>query len=142
MSADSGVESGTLLPVAAYKRILQQVLDRRPSGMRQRLAEALGKNRSFISQISNPVYLTPIPVQHVERIFEICHFSKEEKKLFLAAYRRAHPRRLQENGQGEPNPVRRVTVTLPDLGDAQKNRKLDALMADFAALAGKLLRDG
>src|SRR5262245_41606321 len=96
MSADSGIESATL-PVAAYKRVLQQVLDRRPSGMRQRLAEALGKNRSFISQISNPVYPTPIPAQHVERIFEICHFSKEEKKLFLAAYRRAHPRRLQEN---------------------------------------------
>ena len=140
MSADSGIESAAM-PVAAYKRILQQVLDRRPSGMRQRLAEALGKNRSFISQISNPGYATPIPVQHVERIFEICHFSKEEKKLFLAAYRRAHPRRLQGNGQAEGNPARRVTVTLPDLGDAQKNRKLDALIADFATLAGKLLRD-
>ena len=140
MSADSGIESAAM-PVAAYKRILQQVLDRRPSGMRQRLAGALGKNRSFISQISNPGYATPIPVQHVERIFEICHFSKEEKKLFLAAYRRAHPRRLQGNGQGEGNPARRVTVTLPDLGDAQKNRKLDALIADFATLAGKLLRD-
>jgi hypothetical protein len=140
MSADSGIESAAM-PVAAYKRILQQVLDRRPSGMRQRLAEALGKNRSFISQISNPGYATPIPVQHVERIFEICHFSKEEKKLFLAAYRRAHPRRLQGNGQGEGNPARRVTVTLPDLGDAQKNRKLDALIVDFATLAGKLLRD-
>jgi hypothetical protein len=140
MSADSGIESAAM-PVAAYKRILQQVLDRRPSGMRQRLAEALGKNRSFISQISNPGYATPIPLQHVERIFEICHFSKEEKKLFLAAYRRAHPRRLQGNGQGEGNPARRVTVTLPDLGDAQKNRKLDALIADFATLAGKLLRD-
>jgi hypothetical protein len=140
MSADSGIESAAM-PVAAYKRILQQVLDRRPSGMRQRLAEALGKNRSFISQISNPGYATPIPAQHVERIFEICHFSKEEKKLFLAAYRRAHPRRLQGNGQGEGNPARRVTVTLPDLGDAQKNRKLDALIADFATLAGKLLRD-
>ena len=139
MSADSGIESAAM-PLAAYKRILQQVLDRRPSGMRQRLAEALGKNRSFISQISNPAYATPIPVQHVERIFEICHFSKEEKKLFLAAYRRAHPRRLQGNGQGEGNAVRRVTVTLPDLGDAQKNRKLDALIDDFAALAGKLLR--
>ena len=54
--------------VGAYKRVLQEVLERRPSGMRQRLAEALGKNRSFISLISNPTYATPIPVQHVERI--------------------------------------------------------------------------
>src|SRR5215470_562195 len=110
MSSPAKPEAGSPT-VAAYKRVLQQVLDRRPSGMRQRLAEALGKNRSFISQISNPVYPTPIPAQHVERIFEICHFSKEEKKLFLAAYRRAHPRRLQENSLGEPNPVRKVTIT-------------------------------
>jgi hypothetical protein len=32
-------------------------------------------------------------------------------------------------------------VTLPDLGDARKNRKLDALVAEFAELAAKLLRD-
>ena len=56
--------------VAAYKRILQKVLDSRPSGMRQRLAESLGKNRSFISQISNPAYPTPIPAQHIDTIFE------------------------------------------------------------------------
>jgi hypothetical protein len=140
MSGDSGIDPG-LLPVAAYKRILQQVLDKRPSGMRQRLAEALGKNRSFISQISNPVYSTPIPAQHVERIFEICHFSKEERKQFLAAYRRAHPRRLQVNGQGEPERSRQATVTLPDLGDPRKNRKLEALVAEFAQAAGRLLRD-
>ena len=40
--------------VADYKRILQQVLENRPAGTRLRLAEALGKNRSFISQITNP----------------------------------------------------------------------------------------
>ena len=140
MSGDSGIDPG-LLPVAAYKRILQQVLDKRPSGMRQRLAEALGKNRSFISQISNPIYPTPIPAQHVERIFEICHFSKEEKKQFLLGYRRAHPRRLQVNGGGEPERSRQATVTLPDLGDARKNRKLEALVAEFAQAAGRLLRD-
>jgi hypothetical protein len=81
--------------VAAYKRVLQEVLDGRPSGMRQRLAEALRKNRSFISLISNPGYPTPIPVQHIEPIFEICHFSPRERERFLVAYRTAHPRRLQ-----------------------------------------------
>ncbi len=40
--------------VAAYKAVFKAVLDKRPSGMRLRLADALGKNRSFISQISNP----------------------------------------------------------------------------------------
>src|SRR5258708_38972337 len=42
--------------VGDYKRILQQVLERRPAGTRQRLAERLGKNPSFLSQITNPKY--------------------------------------------------------------------------------------
>jgi hypothetical protein len=32
-------------------------------------------------------------------------------------------------------------VTLPDLGDPRKNRKLEALVAEFAQAAGRLLRD-
>ena len=40
--------------VSAYKRMLLGVIDRRPSGTRQRLATALAKNRSFVSQITNP----------------------------------------------------------------------------------------
>ena len=79
--------------VEAYKSILRNVLDRRPSGTRQRLAIALGKNRSFISQISNPVYPVPIPAPHLEIIFEICHFSGAEKREFLECFTRAHPGR-------------------------------------------------
>ena len=71
--------------IAAYKAILRDILDRRPSGMRQRLAEALGKNRSFITQIANPAYQTPIPAQHVHAIIQVCHFSVQEKERFLAA---------------------------------------------------------
>ena len=61
--------------VTEYKRILQAVLENRPSGTRQRLAAALGKNRSFISQITGPGYAVPIPRRHLETIFEICHLS-------------------------------------------------------------------
>ena len=124
--------------VDAYKRVLQRVLDSRPSGMRQRLAEALGKNRSFISQISNPGYATPIPVQHVESIFEICHFSPRERDEFLAAYRRAHPRRLQLHKERER--VRRVTLALPDLGDESKNRQLEATVVELAERLAGLLK--
>ena len=67
-------------PLARYKTILRQVLDNRPSGTRQRLAEALGKNRSFISQIVNPAYMTPIPAQHLETIFQICHVTPIERE--------------------------------------------------------------
>ncbi len=124
--------------VAAYKAILQEVLDSRPSGMRQRLAEVLGKNRSFISQISNPAYPIPIPLQHVERIVDICHFSPREKDRFLTAYRKAHPRRLQVP-KGAPQ--RSVTVTLPDLGAVARNRQLDAIVAAFAEQVARLLRE-
>ncbi len=126
--------------VSAYKRVLQEVLDSRPSGMRQRLAEALEKNRSFISLISNPAYPTPIPLQHVERIFEICHFSPRERERFLAAYRAAHPRRLQILKE-ERERLREVTVVLPDLGTDARNRRLEAIVKEFAEKVARLLRE-
>jgi hypothetical protein len=107
--------------------------------MRQRLAEALGKNRSFVSQISNPVYPTPIPAQHVESIFEICHFSPRERQQFLAAYNQAHPRRLQLHSEQER--VRRVTLSLPDLGDERKNKQIDDIVAEFADKIARVLRE-
>jgi hypothetical protein len=125
--------------IAAYKRILQDVLNRRPSGMRQRLAEALGKNRSFITQISNPTYQTPIPVQHLHRIIDICHFSPQEREQFLHAYHQAHPRRLLMLQEREKS--RRVTIMLPDLGNDRKNRRLDALVSEFADKIARLLEE-
>jgi hypothetical protein len=91
---------------------------------------ALGKNRSFITQIANPAYQTPIPAQHVHPIIQICHFSAQEKDRFLEAYHRAHPRRLLLLKERERS--RRLTLMLPDLGSEQKNRKLDALLSEFA----------
>ena len=126
--------------VSAYKRVLQEVLDGRPSGMRQRLAEALGKNRSFISLISNPSYPTPIPVQHIESIFEICHFSPRERERFLVAYRRAHPRRLQLLKE-EHDRLRQLTITVPDLGTDVRNRQLEAIVKEFADNVARLLRE-
>jgi hypothetical protein len=126
--------------VAAYKRILQEVLDRRPSGMRQRLAEALEKNRSFISLISNPGYPTPIPLQHLEPIFEICHFSPKERERFLAAYRTAHPRRLQLLNEGHEH-TRQLTIDVPDLGTDARNRRLEAIVKEFAEKVARLLRE-
>lgn len=125
--------------IAAYKRVLQQVLDRRPSGMRQRLAETLGKNRSFITQIANPAYQTPIPAQHVHRIIDVCHFSPAEREQFLHAYRLAHPRRLVLLKNRER--TRRLTVMLPDLGSDEKNHKLDVLVGELADRIARLVED-
>ncbi len=117
-------------PVVAYKRLLQLVMDNRPSGTRQRLATALGKNRSFVSQIANPAYPVPIPAQHIETMFEVCHFSHEEKRAFLAHYRAAHPGRLTV--VRTPTRLRTLSVQIPDLGNEKKNRAIDQLVAEFA----------
>ena len=115
--------------VADYKRVLQQVLENRPAGTRLRVAEALGKNRSFISQITNPSYSVPIPAAHIERIFEICHFLASEKAQFMAAYQRAHPHRVQGNS-GETR-WREIVLRVPDLRDRERNKQLDELMKDM-----------
>jgi hypothetical protein len=117
-------------PVAEYKRILQRVLENRPSGTRQRLATALGTNRSFVSQIANPAYTMPIPMQHLDSIFEVCHFSGADRRDFREAYVRAHPER-QEGGDAVVK-TRVISVAVADLGDVQRNRALDEMVARFA----------
>ena len=125
--------------VAEYKAILKRVLDNRPSGTRQRLANALGKNRSFISQIANPAYPVPIPVQHLETMFELCHFSQDDRRDFLAAYRRAHPRRFALV-HAVPR-TRIVSLAVPDLADAKRNRAVDAMIADLFRRLRKFVDD-
>ena len=101
--------------IRAYKTVLSAVLDQRPSGTRQRLADALGKHRSFVSQITSPTYGTPIPLKHVATILSVCHFGPTERDAFLAAYRLAH---RGANGLGDP---------------ARKSRHLSLVVPDFAA---------
>lgn len=115
--------------VSAYKTLFKEILDRRPSGTRRRLAVALGKNPSFISQISNPVYPIPVPPSHLETLFQICHFSNTERSQFIGLYRKAHPGRLVE--QGPDSRRRKVSFRLPDLGDADQNAHLDQIVQEF-----------
>jgi hypothetical protein len=115
--------------VIAYKQVLSGIIDNRPSGTRQRLATALGKHRSFVTQITSPAYATPLPARHLETIFRVCHFSPIEQERFLDAYHRAHPGKLPELRAGEK--VRQLTLTVPDLGDDKKNRKFDEAVSEF-----------
>jgi hypothetical protein len=115
--------------VADYKRLLQTVCDNRPSGTRGRLAIALGTNRSFVSQLVNPAYAMPIPAQHLETIFEVCHFSPADRAAFLAIYDNVHPGR-RETGD-EVAGTRVVSLTVPDLGNARRNQAIDALIAEY-----------
>jgi hypothetical protein len=133
---DEPAEAGA---VAVYKRIFKEVLDSRPSGMRLRLAHAMGKNRSFVSQISNPAYPVPIPAQHLNTIFDVSHFPPQAKAAFLRAYARAHPRRI---GRLTESPHERaLTLHLPDLGSARRNTQLDALLQEFARRLIAIMRE-
>ena len=123
-------DAGEVSAVAAYKRIFKEVLDSRPSGMRIRLAHAMGKNRSFVSQISNPSYPVPIPIQHLNTIFEVCHFPAAAKAAFLQAYARAHPRRVSRLAATPRERI--ISVHLPDLGSTKRNGQIDALIQEFA----------
>ncbi len=81
----------TIEAIRAYKSILAAVIEQRPSGTRQRLADALGKHRSFITQITSPAYPTPIPAKHLPSIFSVCHLGQAERDAFLVPYHAAHP---------------------------------------------------
>jgi hypothetical protein len=131
MKDDAGKDAPGDKNVAEYKIILRKVLDNRPSGTRLKLAAALGKNRSFVSQITNPAYLVPIPAKHVTVIFDVCHLSSTERAAFLDAYGRAHPGRLRAPHREAHTRI--ISVTVPELGDDKKNRALEQLIVDFAA---------
>ena len=121
--------------VTAYKRMLAEIIDRRPSGTRQRLATALAKNRSFVSQITNPAYATPIPASHLDAIFEVCHFSAAERRSFMDLYAAAHPRKALSEVPARPT----LAVHLPDLGDDDRNRRLHGLVSGFVRDIAKLI---
>jgi hypothetical protein len=125
--------------VATYKTVLKRVVDNRPSGTRHRLALALGKNRSFISQITSPAYSVPIPARHVETIFEVCHFTPADRSEFLAAYTAAHTGRVGVVRKAAGS--RTLSLTVPDLGDEHRNRLLDEAIAEIAHRLARLVEE-
>jgi hypothetical protein len=126
----SDAKESSARSIAAYKTLLRRALDNRPSGTRLKLAAALGTNRSFISQITNPGYPIPIPAQHIDVICEVCRLAPAEKAEFLEAYHTAHPGRA--TGQNRQAQSRNLTLTLPDLGDERRNQAMERAILDFA----------
>lgn len=119
--------------VAAYKTILRSYIDLRPSGIRLKIAEALGKHKSFVSQITNPTYKVPLPARHVGTIFEICHFSPEERQTFLAAYRAAHPNQSRSVRENNPSGSTHVLhIQVPAFGDSETQREVEETIRQFA----------
>jgi hypothetical protein len=128
--------------VGAYKRLLQEYIDRRPSGLRLKIAKAIGKHRSFVSQITNPSYPIPVPARHLEAIFRICHLAPEEKQAFMAAYEAAHPCQPREARRGtrRARAHRTVEIDLPMVGDAEIEREMEDFLRHMARQLEKLVR--
>lgn len=122
--------------VAQYKVILKEYIDRRPSGTRLKIANALDKNKSFVSQITNPVYSIPVPARHLNTIFDICRFSVKERETFLKAYTSAHPsyqyRIEPDNAAKSPSRLRKLTIDVPVLDNREQQDKIEKMIKDYA----------
>ncbi len=77
--------------IGTYKDLIRGYLAIRPSGLRKKISDAIGTNRSFVSQITNPNYRVPIPSHYIHKIMDVCHLSPVERAKFLEAYIAAHP---------------------------------------------------
>lgn len=122
--------------VGEYKSILKEYIDRRPSGTRLKIAKALDKNKSFVSQITNPNYAIPVPARHLNTIFDICRFSVKEREAFLKVYIEAHPsyqyRIESEQPISQENSRRQLTIDIPILKNAALQRKIEKMIEDYA----------
>ena len=127
--------------VAVYKALLRELIDQRPSGTRQRLAKALGTHKSFVSQVTNPGLPVPLPGQHIETIFRICHFSPQEQHTFLQAYRSAHPDRAATFKDLEAEHQDVIRIVVPPFRDPRKRREVEDTILEFAARLFALARN-
>lgn len=108
-----------------YKIMLRELVDRRPSGTRLRIAKSTGTHKSFISQILNPNYRVPLPVQHVPTLMRVCVFSLEEKERFLNLYARAHP---DQTGRlfGERRRIPdKIVIAVPEFADPEIRKQVE-----------------
>lgn len=119
--------------VASYKQLLRSYIDRRPSGTRRRIAIAIGKHKSFISQVTNPSYRVPLPAQHIPTIMEICHFSPEERRAFLEAYALAHPNQSRQVGETGGAQVHTMHIEVPAFDDPERQRQVIDTIREMAA---------
>ena len=124
--------------VARYKELLRNYIDRRPSGLRGKLALALGKHKSFISQITNPAYAVPIPSGDLATIFALCHLAPEEREAFMQLYRAAHPERARR--LRPVSAAHEVRIQLPTFRNEALAREVETMILDFAARSIRLAR--
>ncbi len=115
--------------IAEYKTTLRRLIDKRPSGIRQKIAEVTGTHKSFISQVTNPSDPTPLPARHIDAIFEVCHLSPEERAGFLDTYHAAHPEQAAR-AHAAYRHTRTLHIQVPLLADEKRQKALESLIRD------------
>ena len=118
--------------IRTYKTILKDAVEARPSGLRLKIASQIGKNKSFVSQITSPNYKTPLPEKYVEPILDAIHLTKREREQFLDIYHRAHPRARTHPAEPATGETRVLRIELPRLESQRQENKLDQLIVQFA----------
>ena len=122
--------------IAVYKDLLRGYLAMRPSGLRKKISEAIGTNRSFVSQITNPNYRVPVPPHYVRTIMDVCHLSPAERGSFLNAYIAAHPAHAElAGGQG----VSRETGMFIDLSAVRDDETRDHIRRSLRVVAETMI---
>lgn len=126
--------------VSRYKQYLREIIDKRPSGTRQLIASALGKHKSFVTQITNPSYAVPVPAKHLPTILDICHFSPTERHRFVELYQAAHPDRhvTPEAGTDGAAGLKRISIEVPILRSPTRQEEMEQMVRDFARRIGAL----
>lgn len=127
--------------VRAYKAILQNHIEKQPSGLRKKIANAIGTNRSFVSQITNSTYRVPIPLNYVHTILEVCHLPPVERADFLSAYLAAHPGQAELINFHEAGNKDLFTINLSGVACEESRAAIRAALKSMAdamiALAAK-----
>ncbi len=119
-------------PMYAYKVKIRELIDLRPSGTKGRIAKTMETHRSFVSQIINPTNKTPIPAQHLNKIFEICHFSSSEKASFLKLYYKAHPRIIDGTAQLPDEDGDGIFIEIPTFQQSEMRQMIEDTIREFA----------
>ena len=118
--------------IRAYKTFLKEAVEARPSGLRLRIASQIGKNKSFVSQITSPNYKTPLPEKYVDPILDAIHLTQKERDQFLHIYRRAHPRARARSTEPVHEEMRLLRIELPKLESRRLEGRVDQMIAQFA----------
>lgn len=118
--------------IGAYKDLIRSYLAIRPSGLRKKISDAIGTNRSFVTQITNPNYRVPIPSQYILKIMDVCHLSAVERSNFMKAYLAAHPGQAELLNAGSSSKESSYTVDLSSVEDADTREMIKRSLRSVA----------